>query len=430
MTKKHLKNFIITLMLTIISTTTVFANIELEPTKTEKQTMESGEAIIVEIYEVPVEATASDLIKDFFYDNDIKYVFSDVEEIENVYVEEKEVVEPQEHIVTTNNKDEIIANLDKELEYSDDYGYVGTITLDPESLVISENETSTKSWYKSETKVYNNFMFKDNSVIPSTMTNSVGTKLKLQSVSWEATQRELNGVGELVDTKYKAVANYGATLYSTTVDNYKVEVLYKGTVAKNMVEGKCIEVRYVSVPVENIVDKQGGADVEFIKAIGTIVLRLLVFIILLLAIVLAILYLIKYLKSLKGVEVYNYFDDGKGYSYVYLGKVTVDIKTPVVDLNHFNEEIQSCNFSFVVDKNTTNKLFGKSIGISLDGVTVMHEIDSKGIEHTFKLNIGDAEDLLGKIAVKSLEKAVEKTKKQLDDDDFNEEDFYIETEEE
>lgn len=419
----HLRNFIITMMLVIISVTTVLGNAQLEPTKQEKLTMETGENVIVEIYEVPVEATASDLIKDFFYDNDIKYVFSDVEEIENVYVEEKEVVEAQEHISATGNREEIIANLDKSLEYSDDYGYIGTINLDTESLIITENETSTKSWYKSESKTYSNFMYKDNSVIPSTMTNSVGTKLKLQSVSWEVTQQELNGVGELVPTKYNAVANYGATLYSTTVDNYKVEVLYKGTVAKNMVEGKRIEVRYVSVPVENIVDEQSGADVEFVKAIGIIILRLLGLVILILAIAVAILYLIKYLKSLKGVEVYNYFDDGKGYSYVYLGKVTVDIKTPVVDLNHFNEEIQSCNFSFVVDKNTTNRLFGKSIGISLDGVTVMHEIDSKGIEHTFKLDIGDAEDLLGRIAVK-------KTKTELEDDNFNEEDFYIENNEE
>ncbi len=420
----HLRNFIITLILTIISTTTIFANVDLEPTKTEKQLMENGETIIAEIYEVPVEVTANDLIKEYFYDNDVKYVFSDIEEIENVYVEEKEATVPKEHISKTGKKEEIIANLEKEMPYEDEYGYTGTVALDTESIIVKENETSTKSWYKSETKTYNDFMFKDNSVIPSTITNSSGIKLKLQSVTWEATEKELNGVGELVDTKYKAVANYGATLYSTTVDNYKVEVLYKGTVTKNMVEGKRVEVKYVSVPSEPLVES--GADVEYIKAIGVIVLRLLALILLILAVAFGILYLIKYLKSLKGVEVYNYFDDGKGYSYVYLGKVSIDFKSPVVDLNHFNEEIQSCNFSFVVDKNTTNRLFGKRIRITLDGVTIMHEIDSKGVEHTFKLDIGDGEDLVSKVFTKTLGKVVEKTKTDLKDDNFNEEDFYIE----
>lgn len=426
----HLRNFIITVMMVLVSVTTVLGNAQFEPTKTEKYQIETGENLIVEIYEVEVEATSNDFIKESFIDNGNKYVFSDIVETENNNVEVKEATIPKEQIFTTGNKDEIIANLEKEIPYKDEYGYVGNIQLDTESVVVKSNETSTKTWNNTETKTYSDFMFKDNSVIPSTMTNNYGTKFKLQGVTWEVTQQELNGVGELVPTKYNAVATYGATLSSTTVDNYKAEFVYKGTVAKTLVEGKKVEVKYVSVPVENNVDKQNGADVEYIKAIGIIILRLLALIIILLAIAVGIIYLIKYIKSLKGVEVYNYFDDGKGFSYVYLGKVSVDVQSPVVDLNHFNEEIQSCNFSFVVDKNTTNKLFGKSIGISLDGVTVMHEIDSKGIEHTFKLDIGDAEDLLGRMAVKNLEKIVEKTKLELDDDNFNEEDFYIENNEE
>ncbi len=414
----HLRNFIITTMLVILSATTVLGN-QLQPTKTEKLTMENGENVIVEIYEVEVEATANDLIKEFFYDNDTKYVFSNIEEIENVHVEEKEATVPKNEVVKSGNKAEILANLEKEIPYEDKYGYVGTVNLDTTSLVVTENEKSSKSWNKTETKSYDNFMFKDNSVIPSTMTNSNGVKFKLQGVTWEVTQQELNGVGELVPTKYSAVATYGATLTSTTVDNYKIEYLYKGTVAKNMVEGKRVEISYVGVPSENIVT-DNASDVVFLKGLGLVVLRLLLLLLFIGALIFAMLYLFKYIKSLKGIEVYNYFDDGQGLHYVYLGKITVDVKTPVVDLNVFNEEIQSANFNFVVDKNTTNKLFGKCIGVTLDGVTVMHEITTKGVEHTFKLTIGDSIDLISENTAPKKKEA-----KKGERVNFSEEDFYI-----
>ncbi len=420
----HLRNFIIIVMMVLVSVTTVLGNAQFEPTKTEKYQIETGENLIVEIYEVEVEATSNDFIKEPFIDNGIKYVFSDIVETENIYVEDKETTIPKEQIFTTGNKDEIIANLEKEIPYEDEYGYVGNIQLDTESVIVNANETSTKTWNKTETKTYSDFMFKDNSVIPSTMTNSSGTKFKLQGVTWEVTQQELNGVGELVPTKYNAVATYGATLSSTTVDNYKAEFVYKGTVNKTLVEGKKVEVKYVSVPVENeIMDKESSFTIP--AGLGSVLLRLLGLLICIVAILVGIIILIKYLKSLKGIEIYNYFDDGQGLHYVYLGKITVDIKTPVVDLNVFNEEIQSSNFNFVVDKNTTNSLFGKCIGVTLDGVTIMHEITTKGVEHTFKLTIGDSIDL---IDITRTEKP--KDKKELERINFNEEDFYIEQDEE
>ncbi len=420
----HLRNFIITVMMVLVSATTVLGSVQFEPTKTEKYQIETGENHIVEIYEVEVEATSNDFVKEPFIDNGIKYVFSDIVETENIYVEEKEASVPKEQIFTTGNKDEIIANLEKEIPYEDEYGYVGNIKLDTESVIVNANETSTKTWNKTETKTYSDFMFKDNSVIPSTMTNSSGTKFKLQGVTWEVTQQELNGVGELVPTKYNAVATYSATVSSTTVDNYKAEFIYKGTVAKNLIEGKKVEVKYVSVPVENEVsDKESSFKIPV--GLGRILLRLLGLLIFIAVLIGGAVFLLRYLKSLKGIEVYNYFDDGQGLHYVYLGKITVDIKTPVVDLNVFSEEIQSSNFNFVLDKNTTNSLFGKCIGVTLDGVTVMHEITTKGVEHTFKLTIGDSIDLIN---VSRAEKP--KPKKQSERINFNEEDFYIEQDEE
>ncbi len=425
----HLRNFIITVMMVLVSATTVLGSVQFEPTKTEKYQIETGENHIVEIYEVEVEATSNDFIKEPFIDNGVKYVFSDIVETENISVEEKEASFPKKQIFTTGNKDEIIANLEKEIPYEDEYGYVGTIKLDAESVVIKVNETSTKSWNKTETKTYSDFMFKDNSVIPSTMTNSSGTKFKLQGVNWEVTQQELNGVGELVPTKYNAVATYSATLTSTTVDNYKVEFIYKGTVAKNLVEGKRVEVKYVSVPVENeVTDKESSFTIP--AGLGSVILRLFGLLIFIAVLIGGSIFLLRYLKSLKGIEVYNYFDDGQGLHYVYLGKITVDIKTPVVDLNVFNEEIQSSNFNFVVDKNTTNSLFGKCLGVTLDGVTVMHEITTKGVEHTFKLTIGDSIDLINVTRTEKSKEAKSNEAKKGERINFNEEDLYIEQDEE
>ncbi len=416
----HLKNFTITIILVLLSATTVLGSVQLEPTKQERYQIEKGENLIVEIYEVEAEATSNDFIKEPFIDNGVKYVFSDIEETENIHVEEKEVVVPKEQIFQTGNKDEIIANLEKEIPYEDEYGYVGNIQLDTESVIVKANETSTKSWNKTETKTYSNFMYKDNSVIPTTITNESGTKFKLQGVTWEVVEQELNSVGELVPTKYNAVATYSATMSSTTVDNYKAEFVYKGNVAKNLVEGKKVEVKYVSVP-EEIGEVENEKSFKIPASLGIIFLKLLGVIMLILLIIGLVIFLLKYLKSLKGIEVYNYFDDGQGLHYVYLGKITVDTKKPVVDLNVLKEEIQSSNFNFVLDKNTTNSLFGKCIGITLDGVTIMHEITTKGIEHTFKLTIGDSIDLIN---VSMTEKT--KSTKKEERINFNEEDFYIE----
>lgn len=408
---KNFKNVALVLLLIIFSSVNVFA---FEPLKQEKFTNENGEKVIIEVFKVGKDVKAFDLVKKQIQDNDVKFVFSDLEENENVLVEEKEVVEPQEHILTTNNIDEIVNTLGlvEEVAYEDGEGYVGTLVLDRENIIITDNETTRNYRTISETRTYNNFFAKDNSVVPYTVQNSRGTIFTRSNIHWVATQKEMNSLGQIVPTKYKAIATYKAKVYNTVVLDYKVKLQYKCIAVKKTVIDKEIKIRYVSVPKEKdiVVTVQEPVkknnNFEFFINILKFVVSAILLLTFVAVVVVVAKYLLAYINSFKGVEVYNYFDNGKGENYVYLGKVAVDYNRPLIDLRDFEEEIQSRNFSFVVDKRTTNKLFGKNIAFKWKDVTIIKEIEQKGQEVTIKLDIGDKVDLLN----------IEKCKVDFEDD--------------
>ena len=64
------------------------------------------------------------------------------------------------------------------------------------------------------------------------------------------------------------------------------------------------------------------------------------------------------------------------------------MKKPLIDLNEFEDMIQSNSFAFVLDKKTTKELFGKNVSVTLKDITVKHRVNGYHEEYRFELELG------------------------------------------
>src|SRR5699024_3216160 len=103
----------------------------------------------------------------------------------------------------------------------------------------------------------------------------------------------------------------------------------------------------------------------------------------------AIAMLLLYLKNRKGADVYNLIDK----EYICIGRQNVNPKQPIIDLNEFDDLIQSNVFRFILDKKTTKVLFGRNISVTYKDMTVKHRVYEKNGEYQFELNLGGVLDV-------------------------------------
>ena len=99
-------------------------------------------------------------------------------------------------------------------------------------------------------------------------------------------------------------------------------------------------------------------------------------------------FLMFYLKNRQGADVYNLIDK----EYICIGRQNVNPKQPVIDLNEFEDLIQSNVFQFVLDKKTTKAIFGRNISVTYKDMTVKHRVNEKKGEYRFELDLGGVLD--------------------------------------
>ena len=64
----------------------------------------------------------------------------------------------------------------------------------------------------------------------------------------------------------------------------------------------------------------------------------------------------------------------------------------MIDLNEFEDLIQSNVFQFVLDKKITKALFGWNISVTYKDMTVKHRVNEKKGEYRFELDLGGVLD--------------------------------------
>jgi hypothetical protein len=100
-------------------------------------------------------------------------------------------------------------------------------------------------------------------------------------------------------------------------------------------------------------------------------------------------FLFFFIKSRRGVQIYNLIDK----DYICIGRQAVDYDKPVIDLNPFKDIIQSNSFSFLLDKSSTKKLYGRNIAVTLDDLTILHMVKEHDKEYRFNLDLGEILDV-------------------------------------
>ena len=304
------------------------------------------------------------VLEDFLF----SYIAADKQLNENK--DTKEVTEDAKAEGGSKNLEDVIKLFPATKTYDKD-GYQGTLTLDTGSIVTEVAGYTTKNYTVSATKEYPGLMYADPSYVAQSTVKD-GYTLPLTNVSWTVMGTSLAG-DTLVPTEYKAVATYSKTFSSQVPTGYVSTARYKGNVTKTTADTATFTITYAGKLIEN-----GMPPV--LKAVTGIIAVLLLGC--------AIAMLLLYLKNRQGADVYNLIDK----EYICIGRQNVNPKQPVIDLNEFEDLIQSNVFQFVLDKKTTKALFGRNISVTYKDMTVKHRVNEKKGEYRFELDLGGVLD--------------------------------------
>lgn len=217
------------------------------PDRTEQIGLTDGRREIIRTYEVRPGADPAELIGGPFERDGYAYEFQEINKEEIPYTSQKTVskeikLETQEKELADN-----LAKLEATVEYNQD-GYSGTLYLIPASIKTEAAGYETRSYTVSDTKVYSDLAYNDNSLVPQTVAKN-GMTLKLSSVAWQG-QGGGGPEGSLIPTTYTATAHYTGTGSSTYATGYVITAAYSGEVAKSGTEKIIYTVIYSGRPIQ------------------------------------------------------------------------------------------------------------------------------------------------------------------------------------
>lgn len=329
-----------------------------------------GVEYLVKVYDLPADTPQEQLVEEDFVLEDFLFSYIATDKQINENKDTKEVTEDAKAEGGSKNLEDVIKLFPATKTYDKD-GYQGTLTLDTGSIVTEVAGYTTKNYTVSATKEYPGLMYADPSYVAQSTVKD-GYTLPLTNVSWTVMGTSLAG-DTLVPTEYKAVATYSKTFSSQVPTGYVSTARYKGNVTKTTADTATFTITYAGKLMEN-----GMPPV--LKAVTGIIGVMLLGC--------AIAMLLLYLKNRQGADVYNLIDK----EYICIGRQNVNPKQPVIDLNEFEDLIQSNVFQFVLDKKTTKALFGRNISVTYKDMTVKHRVNEKKGEYRFELDLGGVLD--------------------------------------
>lgn len=343
----------------------------LAPVSVERKNID-GTEYIIKVYETPPLSEFSADTDDFEMDG---FIFSHLttDKKINEISDTKEVSEEVKQESQSKNLEDIIKLFSPTKPYEQEE-YKGTLTLDIGSIVTEAAGYTTKNYTVSTVKEYPGLMYADPSYVSQTAVKD-GYTLPLTDISWVVTGSGLSG-DSLVPTEYKATATYSKTFSSQIPTGYISTARYTGTVEKTMAETAVYTVTYVGMPLKANEEK----PVAFVSAAKWLALVLIF--------AGGTLFIIFIVKSKRGADIYNMADK----EYVCIGHQMINPKEPVIDLNEFDDMIQSNAFQFVLDKRTAKAIFGRNIAVTLKDVTVKHRVNGRNGEYKFELDLGGVLD--------------------------------------
>lgn len=344
----------------------------------------NGTEYLIKYFNVPPEIEESSLIDPPFEEDNYLFQHHTTEVKANETILTKEVTETKTEPSPSQELAQVLKQFPSTFAYEEN-GYTGELALDTGSITTEADGYTTNTRTVSTTKEYGGLMFNDPSYVPQTTVHN-GYTLSLTGINWVVMATGLSG-DSLVPTEYKAVATYSKKVSSQVATGYTSTAVYNGTVGKTETKSVDYIVTYTGTPMffeETVEISDNNIEETAAKEPVKIPTGLIVGIFSCLAVGGAAVGIAYFIKSKRGVSVYNLMDG----EYIYLGIIHVDYSKPEVNLNAFEEIIQSRDFNFIVDKYSTKRLFGKHIAVTLEDVTVMHMVKGHNTEYKFNLELG------------------------------------------
>lgn len=271
--------------------------------------------------------------------NEIKYTYVD-KKIENQdTIERKDIKTTKKCVLNTNNKEKIIETLGTSIDYNED-GYIGTYTLDINSINVVTHNNGYYDKLIDKTVEYYELSKNDLDYIPKQITYKNKT-LDLLNTKWEETATEKIGEAT-VGSQYKAICYYATKERVYRPNTYTITADYVGIAEKNVVNPLKITISYKEE--KNLIDDVEEKDNNIIPILGGTSG--------------IIIFLGGLLVFMKNVKVYNY-QNGK---WTYIGKAL--LLKGKLRLDRFRSKEVTNKYRIELSKNLTKKYKDKTITIS------------------------------------------------------------------
>ena len=203
--------------------------------------VEDGEPIY-KVYDLAREDQIAEIPRE-----DISYN-GQIYRISDVSTEQQTVTETREHIETvhrgtalTSDPASILAVMEPTMDYADEDGYSGVLTLDPTTLTVEPETYGSSQRTVTLTRVYPSMAEMDVALLPQTVTEN-GLTYSLTDCAW-ALAAAPDPYGVALPDSYTATAQYTATRTSRYAKTYAFSVDYTGTLSRERTESyHCIAV--------------------------------------------------------------------------------------------------------------------------------------------------------------------------------------------
>ncbi len=356
------------LALTLVMTLSTGA-LAASPLSIDKQNL-NGSEYIVKTFELAPDSDPAALIEDDFEQDGFLYTHYTTAEEQITATDTKIISETSTVESESKSLEAVLKKFPATFPYEQD-GYIGNLVLDTGSISTEVAGYTTKTSTVSTTQTYPALMYQDPSMIPQTAVKN-GVTLPLAGVSWTVTGTSLAG-DSLVPTEFTATATYSKKVSTSVATGYVSTATYTGEVSREEVKSVRYTLTYLGTPIPE--PEPEAAPIPW----GVILTGLAV---LLAGFGGAAIFL--HFRSRQGVQVFNLI----GEDYLCVGQQRLDLKQPIIDLNEFEDVIQSTFFSFVLDKSSTRKLFGRNITVTLGDITMTHRVKDMDGKYRFNLELG------------------------------------------
>lgn len=295
--------------------------------------------------------------------NNVKYAYED-KKIENQYtIEMKDIETTKTCVLNTNDKSKIMETLGATIDYKED-GYIGTYTLDSNSISIVTHNNGYYDQLIEKTVEYNELQKNDLDYIPKQI-NYKNKTLHLLDTKWEETETEKIGEAT-IGSKFKAICYYATKERIHRPNTYTITAKYLGSAKKEISNSVKITVSYREKKTEDpeIVEENNNIIILILGGTSGIVI-----------------FLGGLLLFMKNIKIYNY-QNGK---WIYLGKAL--LVNGKIRLDSFRNKERTNKYRIELTKKLTKKYKDKTITIFKGTNSVKQKIHTTEDQIDFEIRI-------------------------------------------